>query len=151
VGAWPALPAPAAATAWEAHRRLRAALASLLTGIDLDGCIDPATKKVLPWAKAIIKRFNTYAEYSPSGTGVKSCVVLLGHHQTIIRKARSSSTITASGSGTANIYINGSSVGSVTVYLDWMTGGGNIATSKDLFVQYFHDQDKWIVVGAACA
>jgi hypothetical protein len=44
-------------------------------GIDLDGCIDPATNKVLPWAKAIIKRFNTYAEYSPSGTGVKLFLV----------------------------------------------------------------------------
>jgi hypothetical protein len=44
-------------------------------GIDLDGCIDPTTKKVVPWARAIIKRFNTYCEYSPSGTGVKLFVV----------------------------------------------------------------------------
>lgn len=44
-------------------------------GIDLDGCIDPATGKVVPWAKAIIKRFNSYCEYSPSGTGVKVFIV----------------------------------------------------------------------------
>ena len=96
--------------------------------------------------------FGGYARilYKPSGTGVKDCVVLLGHHQSIIRKAVSTSTITANGSGTANVEINGSVVGSVTVYYDHMTGGGNIASSSDLFIQYYHDQDKWIVIGAEC-
>lgn len=96
--------------------------------------------------------FGGYARilYKPSGTGVKDCVVLLGHHQSIIRKAVSTSTITANGSGTANVEIAGSVVGSVTIYYDHMTGGGNIASSSDLFIQYFHDQDKWIVIGAEC-
>ncbi len=41
------------------------------TGVDLDGCRNPETGKVLEWAKEIIAQFGTYAEVSPSGTGVK--------------------------------------------------------------------------------
>jgi len=40
-------------------------------GIDLDGCRDPATGNVAEWAREIIKGVNTYAEVSPSQTGVK--------------------------------------------------------------------------------
>lgn len=40
-------------------------------GVDLDGCRDPETGKVAEWAKEVIMRFATYAEVSPSGTGVK--------------------------------------------------------------------------------
>jgi archaellum biogenesis ATPase FlaH len=40
-------------------------------GVDLDGCRDPATGKVADWAREIIKAFATYAEVSPSQTGVK--------------------------------------------------------------------------------
>lgn len=41
-----------------------------LCGIDLDHCRHPETKEITPWAWEIIKRFNSYAEVSPSGTGV---------------------------------------------------------------------------------
>lgn len=41
------------------------------TGIDLDHCRDPDTGQVEPWARDIIKRTKSYAEVSPSGTGVK--------------------------------------------------------------------------------
>lgn len=40
-------------------------------GIDLDDCRDVATGQVADWAKAIILGFASYAEVSPSGTGVK--------------------------------------------------------------------------------
>ena len=40
-------------------------------GIDLDGCRDPETGIVQPWAKEIIERLDTYSEVSPSRTGVK--------------------------------------------------------------------------------
>lgn len=40
-------------------------------GIDLDGCRDPDSGAVAPWAKAIISSLNSYAEVSPSKTGVK--------------------------------------------------------------------------------
>jgi primase-polymerase (primpol)-like protein len=42
-----------------------------LGGIDLDTCRDPETGHIEAWADDIIRRFKTYAEISPSGTGVK--------------------------------------------------------------------------------
>ena len=42
-----------------------------LGGIDLDHCRDPVTGAVDPWAAEIIADFGSYAEVSPSGTGVK--------------------------------------------------------------------------------
>jgi AAA domain len=40
-------------------------------GLDLDTCRDPATGQIDPWAIDILKRFDSYSEISPSGTGVK--------------------------------------------------------------------------------
>ena len=40
-------------------------------GIDLDNCRNPKTKRILPWARKIIERLNSYTETSPSGKGVK--------------------------------------------------------------------------------
>jgi len=40
-------------------------------GIDLDGCRDPGTGAIDAWAQKVIERFDSYAEISPSGTGVK--------------------------------------------------------------------------------
>ena len=42
-----------------------------LAGIDLDACRDKGAGAIEPWAQEIIDRFATYAEISPSGTGVK--------------------------------------------------------------------------------
>jgi len=39
-------------------------------GIDLDGCRDPVSGTIAPWAWEIINKLNTYAEVSVSGTGV---------------------------------------------------------------------------------
>jgi putative DNA primase/helicase len=41
------------------------------TGIDLDDCRDPAGGTLLPWAEEVVRELDTYAEVSPSGTGVK--------------------------------------------------------------------------------
>ncbi len=40
-------------------------------GVDLDDCRDPATGAIAPWAQAIINDLDSYAEVSPSKTGVK--------------------------------------------------------------------------------
>jgi KaiC/GvpD/RAD55 family RecA-like ATPase len=40
-------------------------------GIDLDGCRYKETGKIEPWAKELIVSLGSYAEVSPSGTGVK--------------------------------------------------------------------------------
>ena len=42
-----------------------------LGGVDLDTCRDPATGRLDPWAADIVARLDSYAEVSPSGTGVK--------------------------------------------------------------------------------
>lgn len=42
-----------------------------LCGVDLDGCRDAATGVVSGWAREIILAFGTYAEVSPTETGVK--------------------------------------------------------------------------------
>ena len=39
------------------------------TGIDLDHVRDPETGKFEPWARGVIKRFDSYSELSQSGTG----------------------------------------------------------------------------------
>ena len=41
-----------------------------LCGVDLDGCLDPQTGEMEPWAQEIIEELDSYAEISPSGTGV---------------------------------------------------------------------------------
>lgn len=42
-----------------------------LLGIDLDGCRNPDTGELASWAEVIIHQIPTYAEVSPSGTGIK--------------------------------------------------------------------------------
>lgn len=39
-------------------------------GVDLDGCRDPHTGQLEPWAGEIVERLDSYTEASPSGTGV---------------------------------------------------------------------------------
>ena len=40
-------------------------------GVDLDGCRDPISGTIAPWALDIIQQLDTYTEVSPSGSGVK--------------------------------------------------------------------------------
>lgn len=42
------------------------------TGIDLDDCVENGV--ILPWAKKIIDRLNSYMEFSISGSGIK-CII----------------------------------------------------------------------------
>ena len=42
-----------------------------LVGIDLDGCRDPETGAIDPWAQAVLDDLKSYAEVSPSGTSIK--------------------------------------------------------------------------------
>lgn len=42
-----------------------------LVGTDLDGCRDPQSGRIADWALEVIRELNTYAEVSPSKTGVK--------------------------------------------------------------------------------
>ena len=42
-----------------------------IAGVDLDSCRNPVSGIVEPWASEIIDRLDSYAEVSPSQTGVK--------------------------------------------------------------------------------
>lgn len=120
--------------------------------VDIDDT-DHTHARVVPGSTRLQSDFGGWCRllYPAASTGDGQRVaVLLGGLDVVIRKAVATSTVTASGSGTANIYVNGASRGSVTVYYDWMTAGGNIPNGSALFVRYFHDQDKWVVVGAEC-
>ncbi len=44
------------------------------TGIDFDTCRDPETGELDAWATATLAGFDSYAEVSPSGTGIKAFV-----------------------------------------------------------------------------
>ena len=96
--------------------------------------------------------FGGYARilYKPSGTGVKTCVVNLGHNEQTVRKARATTTITDGGTGSADVFINGTSRGNVTVNYNWLTGSGDVQNGSDLIIQYYHDEDKWVVTHAEC-
>ncbi|MBA2713607.1 MAG: hypothetical protein H0U55_08670, partial [Rubrobacteraceae bacterium] len=39
-------------------------------GVDLDSCVDPKTQEIEPWATEITEELDSYAEFSPSGTGL---------------------------------------------------------------------------------
>ncbi|MFH1748852.1 MAG: hypothetical protein ABIG44_17600 [Planctomycetota bacterium] len=44
------------------------------SGVDLDGCRDPVSGDIAAWASDILELVHSYAEVSPSGTGVKVIV-----------------------------------------------------------------------------
>jgi hypothetical protein len=41
-----------------------------ITGIDLDHCVDESNGCIDSWAQSLLERIRSYAEYSPSGTGI---------------------------------------------------------------------------------
>jgi hypothetical protein len=47
-------------------------LSKAIGGVDLDACRDPTTGIIEPWARDVLDRLATYAEVSPSGTGIKA-------------------------------------------------------------------------------
>lgn len=47
------------------------AISAPLAGVDLDGCVDPETGNIAEWAMVIIRAFDSYAEISPSGKGIR--------------------------------------------------------------------------------
>jgi hypothetical protein len=42
-----------------------------LVGFDLDGCRNPETGELAPWAQDVVNGLNSYTEVSPSGTGLR--------------------------------------------------------------------------------
>jgi hypothetical protein len=54
------------------------------------------------------------------------------------------------GSGTVSLYRNGSAVTTVTAYLNWLAGNQLVPANTELLVQFFRDENKWVIVGAGC-
>jgi hypothetical protein len=50
-----------------------------LAGADLDSCIGP-DRSLAPWAEVILAELDTYAETSPSGTGIKAYFYCANEH-----------------------------------------------------------------------
>ncbi len=42
-----------------------------LSAVDLDLCVERQTGKVAPWAREIVRRFDSYTEVTPSGEGLR--------------------------------------------------------------------------------
>jgi len=51
-----------------------------IVGMDLDDCVNPETGEIAPWAQAYIDYFGSYAEISPSGTGLHILMIALCDH-----------------------------------------------------------------------
>jgi len=89
--------------------------------------------------------------YKPSGTGdAKECVVVLGDG-CYERKAVTDATLTAGSSAACSFLINGSDLGSETVYFNHMENGvTSVASGRDILVRWFDDEQKWCLVAAEC-
>lgn len=82
--------------------------------------------------------------YKPSGTGVLQCVVLICGTESVTRKIKTTSSIPAAGSGTADFYISGSDKDELTVYHNW-ADDADIPADTETYARYFHDEDKWVI------
>ncbi len=49
---------------------------AVLCGVDLDTCLDRVSGALAPWAKDVLDAVASYAETSPSGTGIKALFLL---------------------------------------------------------------------------
>lgn len=88
--------------------------------------------------------------YKPSGTGVLQCVVLICGTESVTRKIKTTSSIPAAGSGTANFYVAGSDRDELTIYHNW-ADDASIPDEAEIYARYLHDEDKWIAVPPAVA
>lgn len=106
---------------------------------------------------------NTHARFTAGGTTLKGCFggpvellvkptstgsqmipVRIGATQSIIRRAKAAAAITAGNSGDVNVYLNGSSRGTITAYNNW--DADDVANNDEIRILYHHDLDKWEIL-----
>jgi len=101
--------------------------------VDLDGCRDPESGTIEAWADELIKQLDSYAEVSPSGTGVK--VYLVGS-ETLPDKKRDVKATSLGGKKPAIELFGGTSARFVAVTGDHLDGSP--MTLKRI------DRDAWL-------
>ena len=87
-----------------------------------------------------------------TGTGVKSCIVRFNTSQMqIVKRGKTDAGILSGNSGTVSIYRSAIDSGdNVTAHLLWAHGGQQVSADKEVFVAWFEDENKWIIIGAEC-
>lgn len=46
-----------------------------IVGVDIDGCLNPKTDEIAPWAEKIVDLMDSYTERTPSGSGLRVWVI----------------------------------------------------------------------------
>jgi len=88
--------------------------------------------------------------YLDPGVGTRWAVLRIGPFVAPPLKAYTNVQIPVGGSGTVSLYRNGSAVTTVTAYLNWLAGNQPVPANTELLVQFFRDENKWVIVGAGC-
>jgi len=88
--------------------------------------------------------------WKAASSGSTYAVVRLGTYTSPEYKATADGTINAGSSGTVTIKKDGSSSQQVTAYLNWMAGTHNVASSDELLIKFFRDENKWVIINAEC-
>lgn len=89
--------------------------------------------------------------YKESGTGTKWAIVRVGAFESPELKAVAGEFIAAGSSGDAEIQLDGSGSETVTAYLNWMHNDVGVDSGCELFIRFFKDENKYVIMGAACA
>ena len=88
--------------------------------------------------------------FAESGTGTKWAVLRIGSFVSPVLKATANGAISVGSSGSVTIKRNGVSAQTVTAHLNWMDGSQPVATGNELLIQFFRDENKYVIVGAEC-
>lgn len=88
--------------------------------------------------------------YAESGTGTRWAVLRIGSFVAPVLKATADAEIAVGSSGSVTIKRTGVGAQTVTAHLNWMDGSQKVSSGNELLVQFFRDENKWIIVGAEC-
>jgi len=70
---------------------------------------------------------------------------------TTIKKGVADEAISADSSGDVSIKEDGVDIGeNVDAQLNWMHNDEDISSGKEVLLQYFHEENAWVVIGAEC-
>lgn len=88
-----------------------------------------------------------------ASTGVQDCLIRLGDPFMGPIKVVTTGSLAVDSSVSCTVYVanaTSSPSDTITVHFNWITAGGNVATSKELFVWYHQDEKKYLPHSADC-